>query len=213
MLTLARDRITFSQRGNFTFLRLYLRAFNIFQSWPGSELIAPWCDKSQGLSSPAPLRLEIFDDSPGKKIIWKIFLKSFSGGLPQWTAYPDGLASACALYSQRETSVLVGGLCNNIYELDLTNRGKIQRVIPSGSDGVTIFRNSPSNSRYLYTADNQVLKMNFLTIKSFWSIMRTLCLKSSFFLSDVTLVQFQQIFYPIHSKSSIFFIYKIWSWS
>ena len=65
VLTLARDRITFSQRGNFTFLRFYLRAFNIFQSWPGSELIAPWCDKSQGLSSPAPLRLEIFDDSPG----------------------------------------------------------------------------------------------------------------------------------------------------
>ena len=80
--------------------------------------------------------------------------RACSGGLPQWTCYPDGLVNATALHSQRETSVLVGGLCNSIYELDLTNKGKVLREVPSGSNGVTLFRTSPSNSRYLYTADN-----------------------------------------------------------
>jgi PAB-dependent poly(A)-specific ribonuclease subunit 2 len=77
------------------------------------------------------------------------------GGLPNWTSYPDGLVNATALHSQREGSVLVGGVCNYIYDLDLTCKGRVLRVVPSGSNGVTLFRTSPSNSRYLYTADNQ----------------------------------------------------------
>ena len=79
------------------------------------------------------------------------------GGLPNWTAYPDGLVNASSLHSQSTSphAVLVGGLCNYIYELDLTCKGRTLRCVPSGSDGVTLFRTSPSNSRYLYTADNQ----------------------------------------------------------
>ena len=75
------------------------------------------------------------------------FTCSQRGGISDWTIEKDELANCQALFSQRENTVLVGTLSEYIFELDLTNKGKILRKVKTEEGGVTLFRTTPSNSR------------------------------------------------------------------
>ena len=75
------------------------------------------------------------------------FTCSQRGGISDWTIEKDELVNCQALFSQRENIVLVGTLSKYIFELDLTNKGKILRKVKTEEGGVTLFRTTPSNSR------------------------------------------------------------------
>jgi hypothetical protein len=96
------------------------------------------------------------------------------------------LTNATSIHAQRDTSVLVGGICDQIFELDITNRGKIMRTVPTGCSGITLFRTSQSNSRYLYTADDQVLKRHFW--RRYFSLTKNVFMKchENFELSQIS---------------------------
>ena len=63
----------------------------------------------------------------------------------------DEMGNCHALFSHRDNTTLVGTRSDHIFELDLTNKGKILRKVKTDEGGVTLFRTTPSNSRYLYT--------------------------------------------------------------
>ena len=81
------------------------------------------------------------------------FTCSQRGGLTDWSVNHDEMGNCHALFSQRDNTTLVGTRSDHIFELDLTNKGKILRKVKTDDGGVTLFRTTPSNSRYLYTAD------------------------------------------------------------
>ena len=62
------------------------------------------------------------------------------GGIAKWTVSPAELANGSAFhYGQHPgTTVLVGGKCDKIFELDITKKGRTLRTIDSKSGGVSL---------------------------------------------------------------------------
>ena len=62
------------------------------------------------------------------------------GGIAKWTVNPSGLENGSAFHygQQPGTTILVGGKCDKIFELDITKSGRTLRTIDSKSGGVSL---------------------------------------------------------------------------
>ena len=65
------------------------------------------------------------------------FTCSQRGGITDWSVNNDEMKNCQALFSQRDNTTFVGTL-SDIFELDLTNKGKIMRKIKTEGNGLSL---------------------------------------------------------------------------